>query len=118
MAKIYLNKRLTPRFIACPCCAQEVAHLTGSERAVGAMSGESNGTPSPGSPPTIVTPLTTGAISGSTPDMTVPPDTVSPRSGQIRRKRRSEEHTSELQSHSDLVCRLLLEKKNIEDKQR
>src|SRR5438034_7741198 len=34
----------------------------------------------------------------------------------IDRKRafqlRSEEHTSELQSHSDLVCRLLLEKKN------
>src|SRR5438034_7072938 len=27
---------------------------------------------------------------------------------------RSEEHTSELQSHSDLVCRLLLEKKNQE----
>src|SRR5438034_6876967 len=26
-------------------------------------------------------------------------------------KYRSEEHTSELQSHSDLVCRLLLEKK-------
>src|SRR5438034_6352759 len=26
--------------------------------------------------------------------------------------RGSEEHTSELQSHSDLVCRLLLEKKN------
>src|SRR5260221_14590502 len=26
-------------------------------------------------------------------------------------KDRSEEHTSELQSHSDLVCRLLLEKK-------
>src|SRR5947207_14763011 len=26
-------------------------------------------------------------------------------------RRRSEEHTSELQSHSDLVCRLLLEKK-------
>src|SRR5947207_11624058 len=26
-------------------------------------------------------------------------------------KNRSEEHTSELQSHSDLVCRLLLEKK-------
>src|SRR5438132_10276460 len=25
---------------------------------------------------------------------------------------RSEEHTSELQSHSDLVCRLLLEKNN------
>src|SRR5438034_11117918 len=28
-----------------------------------------------------------------------------------RRSTRSEEHTSELQSHSDLVCRLLLEKK-------
>src|SRR5438034_10027116 len=27
------------------------------------------------------------------------------------RRQRSEEHTSELQSHSDLVCRLLLEKK-------
>src|SRR5260221_1353414 len=28
-----------------------------------------------------------------------------------RHSSRSEEHTSELQSHSDLVCRLLLEKK-------
>src|SRR5260221_7987170 len=36
--------------------------------------------------------------------------------GHVRRRRgcemRSEEHTSELQSHSDLVCRLLLGKKN------
>src|SRR5437588_3446824 len=32
-----------------------------------------------------------------------------------RRQGRSEEHTSELQSHSDLVCRLLLEKKNEKD---
>src|SRR5438034_8415061 len=31
---------------------------------------------------------------------------------QRRLDARSEEHTSELQSHSDLVCRLLLEKKN------
>src|SRR5947207_10587666 len=31
---------------------------------------------------------------------------------------RSEEHTSELQSHSDLVCRLLLEKKKNTSKQR
>src|SRR5206468_10826924 len=30
---------------------------------------------------------------------------------QAIRRRRSEEHTSELQSRSDLVCRLLLEKK-------
>src|SRR5438034_2489766 len=29
----------------------------------------------------------------------------------VDRQDRSEEHTSELQSHSDLVCRLLLEKK-------
>src|SRR5438034_6523114 len=33
-------------------------------------------------------------------------------SGDAGGRRRSEEHTSELQSHSDLVCRLLLEKKN------
>src|SRR2546430_13165886 len=31
--------------------------------------------------------------------------------GQMPRKLRSEEHTSELQSQSNLVCRLLLEKK-------
>src|SRR5437588_5923502 len=31
-------------------------------------------------------------------------------------KLRSEEHTSELQSHSDLVCRLLLEKKKKNNK--
>src|SRR2546430_4550165 len=31
----------------------------------------------------------------------------------LRSERRSEEHTSELQSQSNLVCRLLLEKKKI-----
>src|SRR5260221_6520139 len=31
----------------------------------------------------------------------------------LETRERSEEHTSELQSHSDLVCRLLLEKKKI-----
>src|SRR5688572_32254545 len=31
--------------------------------------------------------------------------------GEVRESRRSEEHTSELQSQSNLVCRLLLEKK-------
>src|SRR5436190_7291321 len=38
---------------------------------------------------------------------------VSGRDGalEVRILERSEEHTSELQSHSDLVCRLLLEKK-------
>src|SRR5438034_7570724 len=34
-----------------------------------------------------------------------------------RREHRSEEHTSELQSHSDLVCRLLLEKKKKKDRE-
>src|SRR5438034_7669918 len=36
--------------------------------------------------------------------------------GMVERSR-SEEHTSELQSHSDLVCRLLLEKKKKNNKQ-
>src|SRR5690242_21627907 len=35
----------------------------------------------------------------------------SPPSGHAHPSRRSEEHTSELQSHVNLVCRLLLEKK-------
>src|SRR5438034_7515171 len=34
----------------------------------------------------------------------------------VRLEPRSEEHTSELQSHSDLVCRLLLEKKKRNNK--
>src|SRR5438105_10189550 len=43
-------------------------------------------------------------------------DRVDPRpvvaaAGRIHLRRRSEEHTSELQSRVDLVCRLLLEKK-------
>src|SRR2546427_2510226 len=33
---------------------------------------------------------------------------------ELARRMRSEEHTSELQSQSNLVCRLLLEKKNTE----
>src|SRR5688572_32739326 len=50
----------------------------------------------------------------------VPEDVAAPRPGAISRGRhtrrrtvleRSEEHTSELQSQSNLVCRLLLEKK-------
>src|SRR5438132_8982683 len=39
------------------------------------------------------------------------PSWLARRRGRCRCKPRSEEHTSELQSHSDLVCRLLLEKK-------
>src|SRR5436309_7694194 len=39
------------------------------------------------------------------------PDTSSIWSGEAEKVRRSEEHTSELQSRENLVCRLLLEKK-------
>src|SRR5438132_1749920 len=38
-------------------------------------------------------------------------DTLAANNVAIGAASRSEEHTSELQSHSDLVCRLLLEKK-------
>src|SRR6266571_2014498 len=48
-------------------------------------------------------------ISGLPRGTTGPPRSVA---GQLRVARRSEEHTSELQSHVNLVCRLLLEKKN------
>src|SRR5215475_8656828 len=41
-----------------------------------------------------------------------------PRSGRRRRPARSEEHTSELQSRENLVCRLLLEKKKQENELR
>src|SRR5436190_18582247 len=41
-------------------------------------------------------------------------ETVRASSRSATTTRRSEEHTSELQSHSDLVCRLLLEKKKIQ----
>src|SRR5438270_7248997 len=44
----------------------------------------------------------------------VPPATTrmkSPRGVRLTSRTRSEEHTSELQSQSNLVCRLLLEKK-------
>src|SRR5438132_4247985 len=43
--------------------------------------------------------------------MALPPAWRAADSPAARSRTRSEEHTSELQSHSDLVCRLLLEKK-------
>src|SRR5438034_4544240 len=58
----------------------------------------------------------TYSLSGSGKTIFTAPDgktTEQPaKTGQVRWHDRSEEHTSELQSHSDLVCRLLLEKKN------
>src|SRR5215468_9228435 len=40
-----------------------------------------------------------------------PASIIKPRSASLGPGNRSEEHTSELQSHHDIVCRLLLEKK-------
>src|SRR2546430_7001624 len=62
------------------------------------------------------------------PDAAIPMTSCAPRLAEIKarpaihagidrpeRKKRSEEHTSELQSQSNLVCRLLLEQKNREE---
>src|SRR5262249_60396096 len=59
--------------------------------------------PSPGA--TLWSPAATPAWAGPSPSPW-------PRLGRGRRPCRSEEHTSELQSLTNLVCRLLLEKKN------
>src|SRR5437867_1494047 len=56
-------------------------------------------------PATVATAITAAAVT-----TIVPPGAISPCTRAITR--RSEEHTSELQSPYDLVCRLLLEKKN------
>src|SRR5438034_1843502 len=56
-------------------------------------------------PPALVTAAATSTTA------TPAAEALSHRAARGTRKPRSEEHTSELQSHSDLVCRLLLEKK-------
>src|SRR5437588_8212512 len=48
----------------------------------------------------------------SRPRISLKPTIANRLSRYARDETRSEEHTSELQSHSELVCRLLLEKKN------
>src|SRR2546430_5079132 len=52
--------------------------------------------------------ISAGTAQSGTYTLTVPADKAK---GQTVTLRRSEEHTSELQSQSNLVCRLLLEKK-------
>src|SRR5688572_32710589 len=49
--------------------------------------------------------------SGVTPDANGAGEVLQPTNGRRSNDSRSEEHTSELQSQSNLVCRLLLEKK-------
>src|SRR5690242_21296379 len=75
----------------------------------------------PPPPRSTLFPYTTLFRSGCTDCARYRPATDRPRARRIRihlrespgwRARRSEEHTSELQSHVKLVCRLLLEKKN------
>src|SRR5260221_10084837 len=55
------------------------------------------------------TPVLAQINAGTLPATASPPFKVS----KVAQFDRSEEHTSELQSHSDVVCRLLLEKNNI-----
>src|SRR5438034_4949066 len=57
---------------------------------------------------------TRGAFTGATSDKTGLLEEAD--GGSLLLDERSEEHTSELQSHSDLVCRLLLEKKKKKEK--
>src|SRR5437773_5851497 len=57
----------------------------------------------------LATPLQSFALFGAS-HLTLPSKTG--RANIPIENERSEEHTSELQSHHDLVCRLLLEKKN------
>src|SRR5207249_11186843 len=52
----------------------------------------------------------------STPNSSCPTTSCRSRKEPLRRGPRSEEHTSELQSRFDLVCRLLLEKKKQKNK--
>src|SRR5437773_8869326 len=62
----------------------------------------------PACPPRKICTARSSAIFGSADESTPSSEDTSVRAPRILR---SEEHTSELQSHHDLVCRLLLEKK-------
>src|SRR5262249_58140482 len=76
-------------------------------------------TPTPS--PTTTTPPPPGSVGVSQADFFFTPSTVRVGTGQkvtvanISADSRSEEHTSELQSLTNLVCRLLLEKKKNDD---
>src|SRR2546428_4525337 len=62
-------------------------------------------------PRSTLFPYTTLFRSAAWPRRARSADRAASSAGSYRCPRRSEEHTSELQSRSDLVCRLLLEKK-------
>src|SRR2546430_12404827 len=52
---------------------------------------------------------TLAAVYDAAPSVRRPHDIIAPPGGRSDQRTRSEEHTSELQSQSNLVCRLLLE---------
>src|SRR5438034_10631625 len=55
---------------------------------------------------------TLDGVAGAEPMYRLVTSILDPNQAPAQELARSEEHTSELQSHSELVCRLLLEKKN------
>src|SRR2546430_6367397 len=63
----------------------------------------------------IMTPRLLGFVCGPNFSSAVDSLDIPPTDAGCYVSRRSEEHTSELQSQSNLVCRLLLEKKNINE---
>src|SRR2546428_6028898 len=65
--------------------------------------------PSPSNVPTMIWRCTSDRLPTVLPNLLRHSD--APGVGSLSEVQRSEEHTSELQSRSDLVCRLLLEKK-------
>src|SRR5204863_8454551 len=70
--------------------------------------------PVKGVPPTTVAAMASSSMFSPTFCASLAPSravSISPASPASRPLKRSEEHTSELQSRRDLVCRLLLEKK-------
>src|SRR5205085_10830230 len=83
-------------------------------RSVGNRSGRGrcrpDGTPRAGHPPRAV-PLSTGEDIPAGQSLRARMIALEVERGDIDAAARSEEHTSELQSQSNLVCRLLLEKK-------
>src|SRR2546430_10576603 len=86
----------------------EKDRVAGGHRSYQASSRPSRKKPPVGPSSSSVTPQTTLAAPSATGRPPPPPMSVAVQPGQTR----SEEHTSELQSQSNLVCRLLLEKKN------
>src|SRR5687768_17796746 len=66
-------------------------------------------------PRSTLFPYTTLFRSSAAPSITTAPTSPAASGPEARSRRRSEEHTSELQSRLHLVCRLLLEKKKLSD---